>query len=70
MNHKTEDGADAGRRAFVRTTVRWTAALALGGGLAALTRGSRQCAQPCASCPDWAACRKSEREPLAQGPGK
>jgi len=74
MKDDTRGVDDEGRRAFLRTVGRWTAALVLGGGLAALTRGGGgdACPQPCAICRDWAGCRKPHRDAQAQvqRPGK
>lgn len=66
MSHDTEPTPDEGRRAFLRQAARWTAALALGGGVAWLARGSDgACPRPCAACPDWTDCRKPNRDPRA-----
>jgi hypothetical protein len=71
MKDDTRESVDEGRRAFLRNALRWTAALVLGGGLAALTHGSGDaCPLPCAVCRDWAGCRKPSRDAQAQGPGK
>jgi hypothetical protein len=66
MSHDCEHGLDEGRRTFLRHALRWTAALLVGGGLAALTReGSEACPRMCTNCPQWTDCRRPEREPAA-----
>jgi len=67
MKNDNEPKLDEGRREFLRQAGRWAVALALGGGVALLARGSgNACPQPCAACPEWAGCRKPNRDPRAR----
>ncbi len=59
-----EECQDVTRREFLRNMLRWTAALALGGGLGAALQGQRKIceAQNCSSCPEGSFCAQHLRQ--------